>query len=49
MSLDATFRAAGKVALVDSDQRHTKILKGGVLSALTDDGLILTWVSVLFS
>ncbi|KAL1658404.1 hypothetical protein GGF50DRAFT_120901 [Schizophyllum commune] len=43
MSLDATFRAAGKVALVDSDQRHTKILKGGVLSALTDDGLILTW------
>ncbi|KAL6299496.1 hypothetical protein BKA93DRAFT_829872 [Sparassis latifolia] len=43
ISLDNTFRAAGKASIADSENNRTKVLKGGILSALNENGEIIGW------
>lgn len=43
--MDNTFKSAGKAALVDKDGQRQNPLKGGILSALNEEGEGLAWVS----
>ncbi len=45
LSLDATFRTAFKATYIENDQSRTRSYKGGLCSALNEDGDILGWVS----
>jgi hypothetical protein len=42
--LDHTFKAPAKALVVDSHRKHTRPMKGGLLSALNESDLILAWV-----
>jgi len=44
LSLDNTFKSAGKAVVVDKDKNHTKLLKGGILSTINQRSEILAWV-----
>lgn len=44
MSVDNTFRAAGKATIVDKQKKRTKVMKGGILSALNENNEIVSWV-----
>ncbi|KAF8173269.1 hypothetical protein BJ912DRAFT_1065323 [Pholiota molesta] len=43
ISMDNTFKSAGKAALVDKDGQRQNPLKGGILSAINEEGEGLTW------
>lgn len=45
ISIDQTFRAAGKAKLVNSSHKHEKTWGGGILNALNERGQTLAWVS----
>lgn len=45
ISLDNTFKSAGKAVIVDKDGRRQKPMKGGVLSAINEESEGLTFVS----
>ncbi|KAF8186240.1 hypothetical protein BJ912DRAFT_927161 [Pholiota molesta] len=44
ISMDNTYKSAGKATLVDKDGRRQNPLKGGILSAINEEGEGLTWV-----
>lgn len=44
LSLDNTFKSAGKAVVVEKDKSHTKLMKGGILSTLNESNEILSWV-----
>lgn len=44
LSLDNTFKSAGKAVVVDKDKNRVKLLKGGVLSVINEKSEILAWV-----
>jgi len=44
MSLDNTFKSAGKAVVVDKDRNRVKLLKGGVLSVINEKSEIIAWV-----
>lgn len=44
LSLDNTFKSAGKAVVVDKDRNRVKLLKGGVLSVINEKSEILAWV-----
>ncbi|KAJ3559149.1 hypothetical protein NM688_g520 [Phlebia brevispora] len=43
MSMDATFKVAKKVAVVDKVKRHKDLMKGGVLSMINESNKIIAW------
>ena len=47
MSLDNTFKSAGKAVVVDKDRNRVKLLKGGILSVINEKSEILAWVRCL--
>jgi len=47
LSLDNTFKSAGKAMVVDKNKNHTKLLKGGILSTINQRSEILAWVCIL--
>lgn len=44
LSLDNTFKSAGKAVIVDTDRNRVKLLKGGVLSVINEKSEIIAWV-----
>jgi hypothetical protein len=46
--MDSTFKAAGKAVVIDKQKVHTKVMKGGILSALNEWNEIVSWVHTLF-
>jgi hypothetical protein len=42
--LDNTFRVSGKATIIDNQKTRVKLLKGGVLSFLNEEGDIVAWV-----
>lgn len=45
ISIDQTFRAAGKAKMVNSARQYEKPWGGGILNALNERGQTLAWVS----
>jgi len=45
IALDNTFKSAGKATVVDKEKRHIKLMKGGILNVLNENGEIIGWVS----
>jgi len=41
LSLDNTFRVAGKAMIIDKQKKRTKIMKGGVLSVINEKSEML--------
>ena len=48
LSLDNTFKSAGKAVVVGKDKSRTKLMKGGILSVLNETNEILSWVWYFF-
>jgi hypothetical protein len=44
LSLDNTFKSAGKAVVIDKDRNRVKLLKGGILSVINEKSEILAWV-----
>ena len=44
LSLDNTFKSAGKAVVVDKAKNRVRLLKGGVLSVINEKSEILAWV-----
>ncbi len=44
ISLDATFRSAGKATVADKDKARTKVWTGGLQSVVNEKNLIIAWV-----
>jgi hypothetical protein len=49
LSLDNTFRSAGKASVVDTKRARTNIMKGGLLSGLNERNEIVCWVGLFLS
>ena len=45
ISLDNTNKIEKKAVIIDKDGTHTRLVKGGVLSALNEKNEIVSWVS----
>ncbi|KIK32267.1 hypothetical protein CY34DRAFT_101869 [Suillus luteus UH-Slu-Lm8-n1] len=45
VSFDNTFRAAGKALVTSADKQKIKVLKGGIISLMNENGEIIGWVS----
>ncbi|KAJ6484175.1 hypothetical protein C8R45DRAFT_931628 [Mycena sanguinolenta] len=43
LSVDNTFKAAGKATVVDTSKTRTKLMKGGILSVLNEFNEIVAW------
>ncbi|RDX39514.1 hypothetical protein OH76DRAFT_1324060, partial [Lentinus brumalis] len=43
ISLDATFRSAGKATVTDKDKARTKVWTGGLQSVMNEKNLIIAW------
>ncbi|GBE83061.1 hypothetical protein SCP_0501070 [Sparassis crispa] len=43
ISMDHTFRVAGKASVVDGKRNHLKMMKGGVLSVINENNEIISW------
>ncbi|KAG1872237.1 hypothetical protein F4604DRAFT_1582907 [Suillus subluteus] len=47
VSFDNTFRAAGKALVTSGDKQKIKVLKGGIISLMNENGEIIGWVGPL--
>ena len=47
ISLDNTFQAAGKASVVDKQKTRSKVMKGGILTAINEISETLSWVCSL--
>jgi hypothetical protein len=47
ISLDNTFHTAGKASVVDKQKTRSKIMKGGLLTAINEISETLSWVCSL--
>ena len=45
LSMDHTFKVANKAIVVTPEQKHVKVMKGGLFSVLNEESEILVWVS----
>ncbi|KAG2113703.1 hypothetical protein DEU56DRAFT_710042, partial [Suillus clintonianus] len=43
VSFDNTFRAAGKASVTNRDKQKVKVLKGGIISLMNENGEIIGW------
>ncbi|KAG0700040.1 hypothetical protein DFH29DRAFT_876907 [Suillus ampliporus] len=43
VSFDNTFRAAGKASVTNQDKQKVKVLKGGIISLMNENGEIIGW------
>jgi hypothetical protein len=44
LSLDNTFKSAGKAVVVDKDKNRIKLLRGGILNVINERSEIMSWV-----
>jgi hypothetical protein len=49
LSLDNTMKVAAKALVVDTSGTHSRLMKGGILSALSERNLIIAWVRAVIS
>ena len=43
--MDHTFKAANKAIVVTPENKHIRVMKGGLLTILNEESEILAWVS----
>jgi hypothetical protein len=44
LSIDHTFRVAGKATIVDKEKKRVKVMKGGLQTSISEKGQTVTWV-----
>lgn len=44
LSMDNTHKVGHKTTVMEKNKPHTKIMKGGILSAINEGGEIISWV-----
>jgi hypothetical protein len=49
LSIDNTFRVAGKATIVNKEKKRVKLMKGGLQTSLNERGQTITWVHIFLS
>lgn len=49
LSMDHTFKAANKAIVVTPDNKHVRVMKGGLLTIINEQSEIIAWVSLIYT